>query len=383
MNPRGLGPLLCFHNMTGNEDLYIILEVGRSASVNDIKRAFRKLARRLHPDINPGDRHAEERFKRITEAYDVLSDPLKRQFYDVNGFYTEGVLEDHDRAQGSWGFRFQGFDFSRSSQSQFSEIFGQIFGQQSIRREPEKGNDLEHGISTTFDESLRGLKTRMAILRKQFCTACSGSGRAAGSRESVCVSCSGVGKTVRSKGHLQFAVTCPDCSGTGQAIAACSHCRGEGRIAGTETLEIDVPPGVDTGSRIRFPGKGDSGRFGGPPGDLYVVVNTAPHPFFTRVGDNIQCTIPITVSEAALGAKIEVPTIDGRTTVRVPPGTQTGQKLRLRGRGAPSLLHPGMRGDQYVEVKIVVPRVGDERSKEILRELAKLNPDDPRKDIWR
>ena len=369
--------------MTSNEDLYIILEVGRNASVNDIKRAFRKLARRFHPDINPGDRHAEDRFKRITEAYEVLSDPHKRQFYDVNGFYTEGVLEEHDKPDASWGFRFQGFDFSRSNQSQFADIFGQIFAPQSIRREAERGQDLEYQVATTFDESIRGLKTRMTIFPKQTCRTCSGSGRLPGSRESACTACGGGGKTIKKKGHLQFAITCSDCGGTGRTISACSDCRGEGRLSGTESLEINVPAGAATGSRIRFPEKGDAGRLGGPAGDLYIVVNVASHPFFTRAGDNIQCNIPITVAEAALGTKIEVPTIDGRAVVRIPPGTQAGQRFRLRGRGAPSLLNPGMRGDQYVEVKVVIPRIADERSKEILRELAKLNPEDPRKGIWR
>jgi molecular chaperone DnaJ len=369
--------------MTSNEDLYVILEVGRTASINEIKRAFRKLARKFHPDINPGDRQAEERFKRITEAYQVLSDPFKRQFYDVNGFYTEGVLEEHSRKDATWGFSFQGFDFSRSSQSPYNEIFGQIFAQHAIRREAEPGQDLEHPLSTSFEEALRGVRTRVTVFRKIQCANCSGSGRAPGSRESACAVCGGVGKTVKSKGHLQFAVSCAECGGTGRTISKCAECRGEGRLSGTESLVIDLPAGVTTGSRIRFPGKGEAGRFGGPAGDLYIVVNTTEHPFFTRVGDNIHCTVPVTVTEAALGSKIEVPTIDGRAIVRIPPGTQTGQKFRLRGRGAPSLLHPGMRGDQYVEAKIVVPRIADERSKEILRELSKLNPQDPREDIWR
>lgn len=365
--------------MTSKEDLYIILEVGRSASVNDIKRAFRKLARRYHPDINPGDRHAEDRFKLITEAYEILSDPLKRQFYDVNGFYADGVLE---QGESSWGFTFQGFDFSRPSQSPLGEFFGQIFNRPTPRREPERGQDLEYQVSISFDDSIRGLKTRITLFRKHPCGTCNGSGRAPGARESGCEACAGTGKTTRTKGHLQFAVTCAECGGSGRLIQDCPVCNGECRVSVTETLEVDLPAGVNTGSRIRVPGKGDAGRFGGATGDFYVVTNIAPHPFFSRMGDNIHCSVPVTLAEAALGTKIEVPTIEGRATVRIPPATQSGQIFRLRGKGAPSLMHPGMRGDQYVEVRVVVPRIGDERSKQILRELARLNPEDPRKDLW-
>jgi molecular chaperone DnaJ len=187
----------------------------------------------------------------------------------------------------------------------------------------------------------------------------------------------------RFKGHLQFAVTCVDCSGTGRSVTQCSDCGGEGRIAQTEVLKVNLPAGVATGSRVRVIGEGNAGRFGGQAGDLYIAVNVTEHSFFKRIGDNIHCTVALSVTEAALGTKIEVPTIDGRAMVRVPPGTQPGQILRMRGHGAPSLLNPEMRGDQYVEVKVIVPRVADERSKQILRELAKLNPEDLRSDLWR
>lgn len=367
--------------MTSKDDLYVILEVGRTASVNDIKRAFRKLARRYHPDINPGDRHAEELFKRITEAYDVLSDPLKRQFYDVNGFYSEGVLESSDAGAG-WEFRFQGFNFKKSNHSGFGEIFGQMFSSRAARRQPERGQDLEYQVSISFEESLRGRNAAITVMRKRACGACQGSGQAAGSRDIACPGCGGTGKTTKSKGHLQFAVTCGDCGGLGRFVNPCPNCGGEGRVAAAENLDIVLPPGVSTGSSIRVPGKGDAGRYGGPAGDLFAVVSAANHPFFKRMGDNIYCSVPLTVTEAAMGTKIEVPTIDGTAFVRIPPGTQTGQTFRIRGKGAPSLLNPGLRGDQYVEVKVLVPRVADERSKEILRELARLNPEDPRKDLW-
>jgi molecular chaperone DnaJ len=365
--------------MISKDDLYVILEINRAASVTEIKRAFRKLARRYHPDINPGDGQAEERFKMITEAYEILSDPLKREFYDVNGFYTEGVLETNQKDT-NWGFSFQGFNFSRSSDSNFSDLFGQVGPSQ--RREPQRGQDLEYTVSITFEESIRGRKARINVVRMDACGTCNGTGQQPGSRESACNGCGGTGKTIRTKGHLQFTVTCGDCGGTGRSINPCRSCRGDGRASRSETLDVDLPPGVATGSRIRLSGKGNSGRFGGPAGDLYVVVRVGEHPFFRRIGDNIHCSIPLTVTEAALGTKIEIPTIDGPAVVRIPPGTQSGQVLRMRGRGAPSLLNPGLRGDQYTEVRVVVPRVADERSKQILRELAKLNPEDPRLKLW-
>jgi molecular chaperone DnaJ len=365
--------------MTNNDELYVILEIQRTASVREIKRAFRKLARRFHPDINPGDHHAEDRFKRITEAYEILSDPSKRQFYDVNGFYTEGVLEP-DRNERGWAFSFQGFSFNRSADADFSEIFRNA--RQTERREPERGEDLEYPVSIGFEESIHGRPTNISLVRLDSCNVCKGSGRAQGSIESACSTCRGAGKTTRTRGHLQFALTCADCGGTGRWIRPCAYCGGEGRGSRTEMLSVALPPGVPTGARIRVSGKGNVGRFGGPAGDLFVVVRVAEHPFFKRMGDNIHCTVPLTIAEAALGTKIEVPTIDGRALVRIPPGTQSGQTLRLRERGAPSLLNPELRGDQYVEVKIVVPKLADERSKQILREFAKLNPENPRSNLW-
>jgi molecular chaperone DnaJ len=361
-------------------DFYLILEIGRSASESDIRKAFRKLARRYHPDINPGDRAAEERFKVISEAYDILSDPLKREFYDANGFYSDGVLDAKTRT--GWGFSFQGFDFSRSNQSPMGEIFSQFFARQSLRRGPERGQDIEYPVSVSFEDSIRGIGITLNVFRKVSCQTCGGLGRPPAQREPNCPACGGTGKTSRMRGHLDFAVPCGECGGTGRSPEGCEACAGEGRASASETLRVELPAGVSTGSRVRIAAKGDAGRFGGPPGDLYVVTNVSPHHFFNRFGDNIHCVIPVTFVEAALGAKLEVPTVDGAAIVRIPPGSQTGQTFRLRGKGAPSLLQPGLRGDQYVEVRVVVPRIGDERSKEILRELARLNPENPRRDLW-
>jgi len=365
-------------------DLYVVLEVVRTASENDIKKAFRKLARRFHPDINPGDRTAEEHFKVISEAYEVLSDPLKRQFYDQNGFYSEGVLQQHE-ARATWGFSFKSFDFSGSPQSPggpAGDAFSHFFSRQAARRDPERGHDLEYQMSIAFSDSIAGLKTRISVQRRHSCPECEGTGRANAKHSNACATCGGNGNVPRLRGRLQFMAPCDDCSGTGRVVTDCPGCGGEGRVLRTDLMEVATPAGVSAGSRIRFPGSGDAGRYGGPSGDLYVITNVAPHPFFTRAGDNLQCLLPITFAEAALGGKIEVPTVDGKAVLRIPPGTQNGQTFRLRGKGAPSLMQPGLRGDQFVEIRVSVPRLADERSKEILKEFALLNSEDPRKDIW-
>ena len=366
--------------MSSLNDLYVVLEVVRSASEDDIKKAFRKLARRYHPDINPGDTTAEERFKRISEAYEILSDPLKRAFYDDNGFYTEGVLEQQE-APKTWGFSFKTFDFGGSNPR--TEMFSQFFGKRAVRREPERGLDLEYQMAIGFADSISGFKTRISVQRRHLCPGCDGTGRASAQNSTICVSCDGTGNVSRARGRLRFVSPCADCSGTGRTVTDCPECAGESRVMRTDIVDLEIPAGVSTGSRVRFANGGDAGRYGAANGDLYVITNVAPHPFFTRAGDNLQCIVPVTFAEAALGAKIEVPTVDGRTIVRIPPGTQNGQILRLREKGAPSLLQPGLRGDQFVEIQVVVPRVADERSKAILKEFAQLNPEDVRKGVWK
>ena len=366
--------------MSTLNDLYVVLEVVRTASEGDIKKAFRKLARRYHPDINPGDTSAEERFKLISEAYEILSDPLKREFYDRNGFYSEGVLEQHE-SHTTWGFSFKSFDFA-SSPPPKGEMFSQFFSRRAARRDPDRGQDLEYQMAVAFPDSISGLKTQISVQRHHVCAACEGTGRAASNTSNPCTGCDGSGNVTRARGRLRFVSPCGECAGTGRAVTDCGECHGEGRILRTDVMELEVPAGVSAGSRIRFPGEGDAGRYGGPSGDLYAITNVAPHPFFSRAGDNLQCLVPVSFVEAALGAKIEVPTVDGKTVVRIPPGTQNGQVLRLRGLGAPSLLKPGMRGDQFVEIRVLVPRVADERSKQILKEFAQLNSENVRKDIW-
>jgi molecular chaperone DnaJ len=290
------------------------------------------------------------------------------------------VLESSE-GHGAWEFSFRGFDLSGSAATSASELFSRFLGRKNLRRDPERGQDIEYSMSIGFAESIRGARSRISVQRRHSCTACNGMGRLAGDRGNSCEACHGSGKVLRPRGRLHFRVACEICAGTGRVDAACPECGGDSRNTRLDVLDVDIPPGAASGSRIRFAGKGDAGRFGGAPGDLYVTLNVASHPFFTRAGDNIQCTLPLTFSEAALGAKVEVPTLDGNATLRIPPATQNGQVFRIRGRGAPSLVRPGLRGDQFVKVTIGVPRVADERSRQILRELAQLNPENPRKDI--
>ena len=373
-------------------ELYLILGIAERAPESEIRKAYRRLARKYHPDINPGDRSAEELFKRISEAYAVLGDTEKRGFYDSNGYYTEGVLESERVSQ--WDFSF------RSEVQSGSEGFGDVldgFLRQGTPagEDPPDSNDVECGVSLTFEDSLKGLVTDVEISRKRRCRVCLGSGRGdrpseQGNRPSEqggrtsdesCRSCAGSGRRTRTTGHLSFSTTCSECRGTGRVRTQCPECGGHGRTERKERVRVDLPAGVSSGSRLRFAGKGHADPGTRSRGDLFVVTQVETHPFFRRAGDNLYCTLPVTISEAALGAKIQVPTVDGPALLRVPPGVQSGQALRLRGRGAPSLRGDGVRGDQYVEVQVVVPRVVDERSRELLRELARLHPEDPRKEL--
>jgi molecular chaperone DnaJ len=362
-----------------NEDYYRLLGVNRNAAADEIKKAYRKLARKFHPDVNPGDKHAEERFKKISEAYDVLSDPKKREVYDAYGSYSDN-LRGGSAGQGP-GVDFAGFDFSGLGGSGFSDIFSQFFQGNARSSAPKKGEDLEYQVSMGFDEALRGLQTRITYARREICQTCHGKGQSGDARARECGLCHGTGRMTQMKGRMKFTTACTQCGGSGRAGKACETCHGDGRVPTTDNLEIKIPPGVQTGSRIRFAGKGDAGVQGAPAGDLYILTTVGSHSFFERIGDNVYCKVPITLTEAALGAKIEVPTVDGRAMLKIPPGTQHGQKFRLRERGFPSL-RSATHGDQFVEVQVVLPRIGDERSKEILRELARLNPENPRQKLF-
>ncbi|HXG34736.1 MAG TPA: molecular chaperone DnaJ [Bryobacteraceae bacterium] len=375
------------------QDYYQILGVSRDAKPEEIRKAYRRLARKYHPDLNPGDKSAEEKFKQIQEAYDVLSDPQKRQMYDQYGYYSQTGFAGGGREQGP-RVDFGGFDFSdfftqatggrtAGASSAFRDILNQFFGRgfrQEAAPRPEKGSDLEYAINVDFWQAIRGTQVRLNITRQESCASCGGTGRT-GTQTVVCPECGGSGQVTQVAGVMRFSLPCPRCGGQGTLRNTCPACHGDGRIARPETVEVRIPPGVKTGDRLRVAGKGNAGTYGAPPGDLYITVRVEPHPFFRREGDDIHITVPVTVTEAALGAKIEVPTIDGRALLKIPMGTQSGQKFRMREKGVFNS-RKGTRGDQIVEIIVQPPKVRDERTKEILRELAVLNPEDPRAEIW-
>ncbi|HKS82579.1 MAG TPA: molecular chaperone DnaJ [Candidatus Acidoferrales bacterium] len=379
---------------TTKQDYYELLGVPRKASTKDIRGAYRKLARKYHPDLNPGDKSAEEKFKQIQEAYEVLSDAKKRQMYDQFGFNTPGHGAPPPGAEYGYGgspedihFDFGGFDFGGGSAgggASFKDLFSQIFrgasaAQASHEREP--GTDLEFQIEITFAEAMHGTVKKLSITRLDVCNVCHGRGVASGD-EKVCPTCGGSGRVTQAGGKMRFQISCSRCGGTGRLSSMCRQCSGEGRVPRVETLDVRIPPGAQTGSRVRVAGRGNAGVHGGPPGDLYIITKVEPHPFFDRRGDDLYTVVPITVTEASLGAKVEVPTIDGRAQVRIPPGTDSGKKLRLREKGAPSARHAGKRGDQIVEVQVVVPKPEDERVRNLVRELGKLDQQDPRQEIF-
>ena len=352
-------------------DFYIVLGLQRGATLNDIKRAYKRLARRHHPDINPGDRMAAAKFRQIAEAYETLSDPERRRRYDTTG----QVSPD----QNGTTFGFEGFDFTVSvagaEAPTFGDLFADVFHQRQARRRegaPERGVDLHQTVSLEFDEAMRGGQRTLTITRQEHCRTCHGRGRL-NVAESRCTHCHGSGIVKSTRGHMVFSKPCAHCGGSGAVRQTmCPACGGQQVQMRSETLAINVPPGLADGARIRVPGKGHAGRDGGEPGDLYIAVDVRAHPRFARDGDDLFITVPIGIHEAALGAKIEVPSIDGPTRLRVPPGTQSGQRFRIRERGVPSA-RGGPRGDLVVEVRLMLPKLLDERSKELLREFGKIN----------
>ena len=380
---------------TSKQDYYDLLGVPRKAPVKEIRAAYRKLARKYHPDLNPGDKSAEEKFKQIQEAYEVLSDTKKRQMYDQFGFNTPGQAGPQGPG-GSYNvspedihFDFGGFDFGGAGApgggASFRDLFSQFFrgggaGAGQAGYETEAGSDLEYQIDISFAEAMRGAQKKVSITRLDVCNDCHGKGSVGG--EQTCNVCHGSGRVTETSGKMKFQVACSRCGGSGHLRTVCRACGGEGRVRRAETLDVRIPPGAQTGSRVRVAGRGNAGANGGPPGDLYFITQVQPHPFFDRRGDDLYTVVPITVTEAALGAKVEVPTIDGRAQVRIPPGTDSGKKLRLREKGAPSARRQGHRGDQIVEVQVVVPKPEDEKVRELLRELSKAAPEDPRVDIF-
>jgi molecular chaperone DnaJ len=359
-------------------DLYILLGLERGASVGEIKRAYRRLARRYHPDINPGDHRAAAQFRQIAEAYEALSDPERRRHYDLTGSVST-------TAPPTYGF--EGFDFTVSvngaAASTFGDLFADVREQRDRRREeggPRRGTDLHQTIRLAFTEAIRGGEHRLTVTREERCLDCHGRGWTPAA-DTRCVPCQGTGSVRSARGHMVFARTCAPCGGTGrQGHARCASCGGQQVEMRTESLTVNMPAGLGDGTRIRVPGKGHAGRDGGDYGDLYIAVEVESHPLFRRDGDDLHVTVPIGVHEAGLGARIEVPSLDGPVKLRVPPGTQSGQRFRIRDRGIGS---PGTtrRGDLVVETRLVLPRLLDERSKELLREFGRVNSEDVRRDL--
>ncbi|QYO65620.1 molecular chaperone DnaJ [Leptolyngbya sp. 7M] len=377
------------------KDYYQILGVAKDAKADEIKKAYRRLARKYHPDVNPNDKVAEERFKEVQEAYDVLSDEKKRKVFDRFGYYNDNLDADSPFAAGARsgtsapGFDFSGFQWESGSSggsSSFRDIFSDLFGggtrveAEPPRAIPKRGRDIEIPLALSFEEAFSGLVTNITVNRSEQCSRCQGAGDTGGPVV-TCTTCKGTGQVLKTGGRLQFSQECPDCSGTGRRRTPCSLCSGKGTTPKSEQVKIKIPAGVDTGSRVRIPKKGHGGRLGAEPGDLYILTNVGKHPFLTRKGDNVYVTVPITVPEAALGTKIEVPTVEGKAQLKIPPGTESGQKFRLRERGFPSLRNPKLRGDQFVEVKITLPKVLSEETKDVLRQFEKLNSENPRKSM--
>lgn len=356
-------------------DFYLILGLERSASLGEIKRAYRRLARRHHPDINPGDHAAEALFRQIAEAYETLLDPDRRRQYDTGGGVPTLSMPS---------LEFQGFDFSApmgaSLEGTFSELFAEAFGQPDSARgrtRPEAGADLHTTMAIAFGEAMHGGEWAVNVTRLETCLACRGLGQVRVS-DARCAACHGTGSVRWVRGHMVFTKACAACGSTGRLQSrTCSACGGQGLGPRAERLSVAVPAGVYDGTRLRLGGRGNAGRFGGEPGDLYVDVFVSAHPRFRRDGDDIHVTLPIAIHEAALGTRLQVAGIDGPVRVRVSPGTQSGQRFRLRGRGAASP-RDGARGDLVLEVQLVLPPVLDERSRELLREFGRLNPGDVR-----
>jgi molecular chaperone DnaJ len=347
------------------KDYYETLEVDRSATDSDLKKAYRRLALKYHPDRNPGDKASEDKFKEINEAYACLSDSQKRENYDNFGT-AEGI--------GGTGFG----DFTSNFGDIFGDIFGDFFGDFTgrRRRRPAKGQDLRYDLELDLKDAVFGVETEINIPRWENCAVCEGTGSKPGTSSSVCPTCSGTGQTKLQQGFFAISRTCSRCGGTGSIITdPCTKCKGQGKVREKRTVSLKVPQGVDTGIRLRVAGEGEAGILGGPNGDLYVVINVKPHPFFRRKGNDLHCEIPVSFTQASMGAEIEVPTIYGKESLKIPSGTPSGRVFHLRGKGAPKLGGFG-KGDQYITVFVDVPKKLTKRQKELLREFADISGDD-------
>ncbi|WP_298723565.1 molecular chaperone DnaJ [uncultured Ferrovibrio sp.] len=360
---------------TTKRDYYEVLGVSRDASADDIKRAFRKLAMKYHPDRNPGDKSAEQSFKEINEAYDVLKDEQKRAAYDQ---YGHAAFE----GGGGRGPGGAGFDFTSFSDI-FDDLFGEFMGSggRGGRGNANRGSDLRYNLEITLEDCYRGKSAKIRVPTSIACEACDGSGAEGAAQPVACPTCKGHGKVRAQQGFFTIERSCPTCGGVGRVIEKpCKVCGGAGRVHKEKTLTVDIPPGVDEGNRIRLAGEGEAGLRGGPSGDLYVFLSVKPHRLFRREGQHLHCRVPISMTTAALGGHVDVPTLDGsHARVTIPEGTQTGKQFRLRGKGMPSLQQSGFGagfGDLYIQVMVETPVKLNKRQRELLEEFAQLENDD-------
>lgn len=356
-------------------DYYDVLGVQRNATDQDLKSAFRKLAKDHHPDRNPGDIDAELKFKELNEAYEILKDPQKRAAYDRFG---------HAAFDGGMGGRAGGAGFGPDFASSMSDIFDDLFGEfmggrrsggsQQRRSGRERGADLRYNMEITLDDAFAGKTAQVRVPTSVTCETCSGSGAKAGTKPVTCGTCGGAGKVRASQGFFTIERTCPTCQGRGETIAdPCSACNGAGRVVRERTLSVNIPAGVEDGTRIRLSGEGEAGVRGGPAGDLYIFLSIKPHEFFQRDGADVFCRVPISMTTAALGGQIDVPTLDGTTSrVKVPEGTETGKQFRLKGKGMP-VLRSSASGDLYIQVDVETPKNLSRKQRDLLEEFEKLS----------
>ncbi|AXU28478.1 TPA: molecular chaperone DnaJ [Clostridioides difficile] len=360
--------------MSTKRDYYEVLGISKGAEAQEIKKAYRKLAMKYHPDRNPGDKEAEEKFKEINEAYEVLSDDTKRKTYDQFGH--DGLNGQGDFG-GQGGFGGQGFG---GFEDMFGDIFGDMFGGsfgggRARRRGPQRGADIRQSVTISFEEAAFGKKMSIKVNRSEECEECNGTGAKPGTSKKTCSTCNGTGqvRTVQRTpfGNIASSRPCSACNGTGEVIESpCSKCHGTGNTRKVKNIEVDIPAGIDDGQMIKLSGQGEVGEKGAPRGDLYIVVNVKAHPLFTRDGNDIYFEMPITFVQATLGDEIEVPTLDGKVKYSVPEGTQTGTVFRLKEKGIPRI-RGNSRGDQYVKVVVEIPKKLNDKQKELLREFAK------------
>lgn len=353
--------------MAPKRDYYEVLGVSRNCSQQEIKKAYRRLARECHPDVNPGDKQAEERFKEVAEAYAVLSDPAKRAQYDRFGHQAPGGFDVN-------------FDSFFGGFTDIFDVFDSFTGRRTRRQGVERGSDLRHELTIELEEAAKGVTKTIQIVRLSTCEECGGSGAASGTSPQTCSTCGGVGQVRATResffGYMSTVTTCPTCGGSGRYIPhPCPSCGGNGRERRKQKINIDIPAGVDDGYRIRVPGEGDAGPNGGPPGDLYVDIFVRPHPVFRRDNQHIFVEKEISFAQAALGDIVQVPTLDGMEELRIPPGTQPGATLKLRNKGMPSLRSNG-RGDEYIIIKVVIPTKLTRRQRELLLEFAKASDEE-------